>query len=119
MLGIFGGADVSIPLENVKAFESALRQAGVESTVTVYPNQPHAFIKDAEGIKAGGAQGAAWSQMLRFFQGALRSPSATPGATNVPPQAAGDFYGWIPVLRLALGHSGPGGHGSPWDNAAH
>ena len=73
MLGIFGGADASIPLENVKAFESALEQAGVESTVTVYPNQPHAFVKNAEGIKAGGAQGAAWSQMLRFFQGALQA----------------------------------------------
>jgi carboxymethylenebutenolidase len=115
VLGIFGGADVSIPLENVKAFESALKQAGVESTVTVYPNQPHAFVKNADGIKAGGAQGAAWSQMLGFFRGALQAPVATPAGGDSTPQAAGDFYGWVPVIRLALGHSGAAGHGSPWD----
>ena len=115
MLGIFGGADTSIPLENVKAFESALKQAGVESTVTIYPNQPHAFVKNAAGIEAGGAQGAAWSEMLRFFQGALQDSAAKPAAVDTP-QAAGDFYGWAPVLRLALGHAG---HGSPWSGGMH
>ncbi len=111
VLGIFGGADTSIPLANVEAFEIALVQAGVESTVTVYPDQPHAFVKNADGIRAGGAQGAAWSQMVRFFDGALQAPTAMPSTSGARPQAAGDFYGWVPVLRLALGHAG---HGSPW-----
>ena len=53
--------------------QAALKQARVESTVTIYPNQPHAFVKNAEGIEAGGAQGAAWSQMLRFFRDALKA----------------------------------------------
>jgi carboxymethylenebutenolidase len=113
VLGIFGGADMSIPQENVKSFERALKQAGVESTVTVYPNQPHAFVKNAEGIKRGGAQGAAWSQMVQFFRGALQMPVAAPVGVNGAPQPAGDSYGWSSVLRLALGHAG---HGSPWDS---
>ena len=116
VLGIFGGADASIPLENVKAFEAALVQAGVESTVTIYPNQPHAFVKNAEGIEAGGAQGAAWSQMVRFFQGALQSQPATSSAPSGRPQPSGDFYGWAPVLRLAVQHAG---HGSPWTGGMH
>ena len=93
VLGIFGGADTSIPLENVKAFESALGQAGVESTVTIYPDQPHAFVKNAAGIEAGGAQGAAWSEMLGFFKGALQDSAAKPVGAGGPSQAAGDFYG--------------------------
>jgi carboxymethylenebutenolidase len=116
VLGIFGGADMSIPIENVKAFESALNEAGVESTVTIYPNQPHAFVKNAAGIEAGGAQGAAWSEMLAFFRGALRDSAARPSAIDSPSPAAGDFYGWAPVLRLAFGHAG---HGSPWTGGMH
>jgi carboxymethylenebutenolidase len=116
VLGIFGGSDMSIPVENVRAFESALNEAGVESTVTIYPDQPHAFVKNAAGIKAGGAQGAAWSEMLGFFQGALEDSAAKPAATGSAPQAAGDFYGWATVVRLALGHAG---HGSPWSGGMH
>jgi carboxymethylenebutenolidase len=116
VLGIFGGADMSIPIANVKAFESALNEAGVESTVTIYPDQPHAFVKNAAGIEAGGAQGAAWSEMLAFFQGALQGSAAKTATIESPSQAAGDFYGWAPALRLALGHAG---HGSPWSSGTH
>ena len=114
VLGIFGGADASIPLANVKAFGAALVEAGVESTVTVYPDQPHAFVENAEGIKTDPAQAAAWAEMLGFFGGALQMPGTQSGASGAASQVAGDFYGWVPVLRLAIGHSG-GGHGSPWD----
>ena len=118
VLGIFGGADASIPLDNVKAFERALVEAGVESTVTIYPDQPHAFVENAEGIKTDPVQGAAWAEMLRFFGGALETPVTQSGASGAASQVAGDFYGWMPVLRLALGHSGHG-HGSPWDGGTH
>ena len=52
--------------------------------------------------------------MLRFFRGALQTPTAMSSAPDSEPQPAGDFYGWAPVLRLALGHAG---HGSPWQVA--
>jgi carboxymethylenebutenolidase len=75
VLGIFGGADQSIPVEDVNAFEKALSDAGVMHEITVYDGQPHAFVHDAEGIKTGGAQGEAWSQMLAFLDANLRNRS--------------------------------------------
>lgn len=76
LLGIFGGADLSIPAESVNAFDTALTQAGVPHEITIYEGQPHAFVRDAEGIKAGGAQGQAWEQMLTFLDSNLKNRSA-------------------------------------------
>lgn len=73
VLGIFGGADQSIPVEEVKAFDEALTAAGVIHDITIYDGQPHAFVHDAEGIKAGGAQGEAWNQMLKFLDANLKN----------------------------------------------
>jgi len=110
VLGIFGGADTSIPLENVRAFERGLQQAGVESTVTVYADQPHAFVGSAEEIAVDPVQSAAWAQMVDFFDGTLKAGEPQAAApTN--PTVVRDFYGWVPIARLALGHAG---HGSPW-----
>jgi carboxymethylenebutenolidase len=76
VLGIFGGADQSIPVEEVKAFDAALKQAGVPYEITIYEGQPHAFVRDAAGIQSGGAQGKAWAQMLAFLDANLRNKSA-------------------------------------------
>lgn len=75
VLGIFGEADQSIPVQQVDAFETALTEAGVPHEITVYENQPHAFVEDAEGIKSGGAQGEAWDQMLAFLDTHLKNNS--------------------------------------------
>jgi carboxymethylenebutenolidase len=72
VLGIFGGADQSIPVEQVSAFDAALTEAGVPHEITVYEGQPHAFVENAEGIKAGGSQGEAWNQMLAFLETNLK-----------------------------------------------
>lgn len=84
VLGIFGGADQSIPVEQVNAFDAALTQAGVPHEITIYEGQPHAFVHDADGIKAGGAQGEAWDQMLVFLDENLKNTSAslTESASN-------------------------------------
>jgi len=111
VLGVFGGADASIPLKNVRAFERGLRQAGIESTVTVYPNQPHAFVKNAEEIATDPAQAQAWEQMVRFFDDALKG-SGTGATAPARTRIVSDFYGWVPIARLALGH---GAHPGPWD----
>ena len=76
VLGIFGGADQSIPVEDVNAFETALQEAGVPHEITIYDGQPHAFVTDAAGIQSGGAQGEAWAQMLAFLETNLRNKSA-------------------------------------------
>ncbi len=95
VLGIFGGADQSIPVEDVKAFDAALSEAGVAHEITVYDGQPHAFVHDAAGIKAGGAQGEAWDQMLLFLQKNLKSNLASNNnlmATNYHAPFAWKYY---------------------------
>jgi carboxymethylenebutenolidase len=79
VLGIFGSADQSIPVEQVNAFDAALTEAGVPHEITIYDGQPHAFVEDAEGIKAGGAQGAAWDQMLAFLETNLKDKATREG----------------------------------------
>jgi carboxymethylenebutenolidase len=72
VLGIFGGADQSIPVEQVNSFNTALTEAGIPHEIMIYEGQPHAFVHDAEGIKSGGAQGEAWDQMLAFLKANLK-----------------------------------------------
>jgi carboxymethylenebutenolidase len=75
VLGIFGGADQSIPVSQVNAFDAALTEAGIPHEIKIYEEQPHAFVRDKEGIKSGGAQGEAWNQMLAFLETNLKSKS--------------------------------------------
>ena len=78
VLGIFGGADASIPLEEVTALENGLEQAEIPHQISIYEGQPHAFLVDADGIKAGGAQAEAWNEMLLFLDENLKSKSFSP-----------------------------------------
>lgn len=103
LLGIFGGADVSIPVENVRAFEAALDQAGIPNEITIYEGQPHAFVGDIESIREGGAQGEAWAQMLRFLeenlkQGGVSRESAGVLAYHAP-------FDWWYYLTLVYEHA--------------
>lgn len=76
VLGIFGSADASIPLDDVDALESALQAAGIPHQISIYDGQPHAFVKSAEGIGSDPVQRAAWDEMLEFLEANLRSGSA-------------------------------------------
>ena len=76
VLGVFGGADQSIPVEQVNAFDAALTEANVPHEITIYEGQPHAFVQDATGVKSGGAQAEAWNQMLAFLETNLKNKSA-------------------------------------------
>jgi carboxymethylenebutenolidase len=103
VLGIFGGADQSIPVEQVNAFDAALTKAGVSHEITIYDGQPHAFVIDAAGIKAGGAQGRAWEQMLAFLDANLKDKSTL---GNEP--AANDYrapFAWEYYLMLVYEHA--------------
>ena len=75
ILGIFGGADNSIPVETVNTFESGLEQADIPHQITIYEGQPHAFVSDKEQIEAGGAPAEAWNQMLTFLEENLKNKS--------------------------------------------
>jgi carboxymethylenebutenolidase len=103
VLGIFGGADQSIPVEQVNAFDAALTEAGVPHEITIYEGQPHAFVQNADGIKAGGAQGEAWNQMLAFLDANLEN-----GAARASKPMANDYhapFAWQYYMMLVYEHA--------------
>jgi carboxymethylenebutenolidase len=103
VLGIFGGADNSIPVEDVHAFEAALNQAGIPNEITLYENQPHAFITDMESIRSGGVQGQAWGQMLEFLEENLKQGSAA--QPPISHQAYAKPFDWKYYLLLVYEHT--------------
>ncbi|HSM70388.1 MAG TPA: dienelactone hydrolase family protein [Anaerolineales bacterium] len=103
VLGIFGGADQSIPLEEVAAFEKGLEAAGVPHQITIYEGQPHAFVHDADGIKAGGAQGEAWNEMLVFLEETLKNKTEQP--TSAAPLEDHAPFAWRYYALLVYEHA--------------
>jgi carboxymethylenebutenolidase len=85
VLGIFGGADQSIPADEVAALEANLQAADVPHTITVYDGQPHAFVGSIEEIRAGGPAQEAWDQLRGFLDAALRSGQAPESGAPLPP----------------------------------
>lgn len=103
VLGIFGGADNSIPVDDVNAFEAALNQAGIPNEITIYQDQPHAFVTDMEAIRSGGIQSQAWSQMLEFLNKNLKQDAAS--RSNHRLQAYQDNFDWEYYLIVAYEHA--------------
>jgi carboxymethylenebutenolidase len=66
VLGLFGGADQAIPAEQVKEFESALSDAGVEHEIHVYPGAPHSFFDRKQDEFADESEDA-WRRILGFL----------------------------------------------------
>lgn len=87
-LGIFGGADNSIPVDGVRAMQAAMDQAGVPNQISIYDGQPHAFVKSIEEIRQGGPQQQAWDELLAFLK------------QNLQPVLAGGFW---PAARAGAG----------------
>jgi carboxymethylenebutenolidase len=102
VLGIFGGADASIPVANVRAFESALKEAGVKNQISIYENQPHAFVKSVEEIKKDAVQTKAWNEALTFLKATLQSNSSL---REVTPAQAIHATDWRYLLMLGYEHA--------------
>jgi carboxymethylenebutenolidase len=105
VLGIFGGADQSIPLTEVEAFERGLAAADIPHQVTVYEGQPHAFVQGAEGIQTGGAQAEAWNEMLVFLEANLKNRTSQGSgafAFEYQPAFAWKYYAML-VYEHAFG----------------
>ena len=103
VLGIFGEADSSIPLAEVRDFEAALDQAGIPNQISIYEGQPHAFLTSMEAIRAGGAQGQAWQEMVDFLEIHLKQGSSTGqpgGGTDYRSPFALGYY-----ARLVIEHT--------------
>ncbi|HET7208117.1 MAG TPA: dienelactone hydrolase family protein [Terriglobales bacterium] len=73
ILGIFGGQDRGIPPEDVKKFESALKQQGKRIEVHIYPDAGHAFENpnNKAGYRPQDAADA-WTKTLTFLQSTLK-----------------------------------------------
>ncbi|MBN1451682.1 MAG: dienelactone hydrolase family protein [Anaerolineales bacterium] len=102
VLGIFGGADQSISVEDVNAFEEGLQAADVPHEITIYDGQPHAFVTDIESIRAGGAQGEAWAQMLGFLDKNLKNGSSGPSEGGISYNAT---FPWRYYAMLVYEHA--------------
>ena len=71
VLGLFGGADESIPAAMITRFDGALTAAGVDHRLVTYPGAPHSFF-DRSAAQYTDASADAWRQMLAFM-GAIGS----------------------------------------------
>ena len=73
-LGIYGGADQSIPLDDVARIESEAAKAPVDTRVIVYPQAQHGFhCEDRPAVYDAESAAAAWGATLAFFDAHLRA----------------------------------------------
>lgn len=102
VLGIFGGADMSIPVNEVKAFEAGLNAAGIQNEITIYEDQPHAFVTDIQSIRAGGVQAKAWNQMLDFLEKNLKREGSS---RDISPSTQTSNFPWHYYVMLVYEHA--------------
>ncbi|HEX6703834.1 MAG TPA: dienelactone hydrolase family protein [Albitalea sp.] len=73
VLGLYGGQDAGIPLDQVEQLRAALREANSASQVLVYPDAPHAFYADYRPSYRREAAEDGWQRMQAWFhQNGLR-----------------------------------------------
>lgn len=66
-LGLFGGADQGIPVEQVHTLDENLDKAGIEHQIVIYEGAPHSFF-DRRATEYAEASTDAWTKMLAFIQ---------------------------------------------------
>lgn len=74
VLGLFGGADPSIPPSDIDKLVQGLDKAGVEHEIVVYPDAPHSFF-DRKYEEFSKESADAWTRALDFIKGHSPSPS--------------------------------------------
>ncbi len=72
VIGFFGGQDQSIPVDSVRAMETALKGAGRDVSITVYPDANHAFANPSGQAYNAVAADDAWKRTLTFFKANLK-----------------------------------------------
>ncbi len=83
VLALFGGADESIPADQVAAFEAALSEAGVTHTVHTYPGAAHAFANPSGQAYDAEAAEDAWERTTRFLAANLKeAPASDPDVAD-------------------------------------
>jgi carboxymethylenebutenolidase len=67
VLGLFGGADPGIPVEQVEELDRRLDGAEVEHEIVVYDGAPHSFF-DRKATEYAEASADAWTRILAFIR---------------------------------------------------
>ncbi len=67
VLGLYGGQDQGIPLEDVDAMREALQAAGKPGEIVVYPDAPHAFYADYRPSFRKDEAADGWKRLLEWF----------------------------------------------------
>jgi carboxymethylenebutenolidase len=72
ILGLYGGADLGIPVADVKEMAAALKAAGKTSDFVLYPKAPHAFYADYQPSFRPEAAQDAWGRCIAWFNKYLK-----------------------------------------------
>lgn len=72
ILGLFGALDKGIPVEGVRAFESALKGLGKKAEIHVYEGADHAFANPSGTRYNAAAAEDAWAKTVAFFAANLQ-----------------------------------------------
>lgn len=66
VLGLYGGSDQGIPVEQVHELDANLDRAGVEHEIVIYDGAPHSFF-DRRSAEFAEASTDAWKRVLGFI----------------------------------------------------
>lgn len=73
IIGFFGEEDSSIPISDVRTFESVLETTGQTAEITLYPNVGHAFANPSGQNYDAAAAEDAWEKTIAFFNTHLKA----------------------------------------------
>jgi carboxymethylenebutenolidase len=68
VLGLYGGQDQGIPLDDVEKMKAALKESGSASTIRVYSDAPHAFYADYRPSYRKDAATDGWQRLQSWFR---------------------------------------------------
>jgi carboxymethylenebutenolidase len=72
VLGLYGEADLGIPVADVKEMEASLKAAGKTAEFVIYPGAPHAFFADYRPSYRSEAAKDAWRRCVAWFNRFLK-----------------------------------------------
>lgn len=68
VLGLYGGADMGIPVATVEGMREALKKAGKKSEIIVYPDTPHGFYADYRPSYRKDKADDGWKKLQEWFK---------------------------------------------------
>lgn len=68
VLGLYGGADMGIPVATVDAMKAALKKANKPSEIVLYPDTPHGFYADYRPTYRKDQADDGWKRLLEWFK---------------------------------------------------